>query len=283
MQIKFFAAAIISTSVHAANVQTDSSVISVQDDIPTPIVAILTKDSIAAPSLSDTCSLYSDSKWLKAGSPVVIIAKRECKSRYNPEPTSNYEVVVSGKRLFVDASAITLSPTESDKVKELSIESREQYFENAALLSRELRLYEVKNLLKFIETTRKAGLTIIKSSIEDVSEYTEGTSFSVTVSNPTDKTIKYIWFTVVGYNPVQDPVKDVFKGGPALTVRAVGPIKKYETSGYKWDYMWHTNIVRSFKIKEIKVQYMDNSTRIIRDWRSISLSPENRRIFEEGE
>jgi hypothetical protein len=88
---------------------------------------------------------------------------------------------------------------------------------------------------------------------------------------------------VVGYNAVNDPVRDRLIGGPSLTVKAIGPIEKDESGSYEWEYMWHTDIVESFKITKVKVQYMDNSTRVIRDWKSIALSAQNRRMLEEDE
>lgn len=143
------------------------------------------------------------------------------------------------------------------------------------------RTADINLLLSEIEKTRKFGLTIIRSSIADVSEYTEGTSFRIQVLNSTNKTIKYIWLTVIGINAVNDPVRDPLKSGPALTVKAIGPIEKDESGTYEWQYMWHTDIVERFRISAIKVQYMDNSVRTIRNADSVTLTPEALRIFEE--
>lgn len=273
---------VFGTFVGAAIAQTDSSTAQTQQEVPTPIVAVMADDSSGAEKPSDLCSLYPGTT-LKAGRPIIVIAERDCKSRYGSEVTRHYEVAVGGKRFFVDKSAIKLSALDQEKAQRLASETRDQYFEKAALLSIQVRRQEFGQLLKAIEATRKAGLTIVKASIADVSEYTEGTSFSIKVINPTDKPIKYIWFTVIGYNAVNDPVRDRLKGGPSLTVKAIGPIEKDESGSYKWEYMWHTDIVESFKISEIKVQYMDSSTRMIRDWTSIALSTQNRRVLEEND
>lgn len=282
MHQTYFSTVLFSAFVSAASAQTDSSATPIQEAVPAPIVAFMAEDSSAAAKPSDFCSLYSGVT-LKAGRPVVIIAERECKARFTSDVTRHYEVAVGGKRLFVERSAIKLTISDQELAQKLSIESRDQYFQRAALLSLHLRHEELEKLIKAIEATRKAGLTIIKASIADVSDYTEGTSFSIKISNPTEKTIKYMWFTVVGYNAVNDPVRDRLKGGPSLTVKAIGPIEKDESGSYKWEYMWHTDIVETFKITEVKVQYMDNTIRVIRDWKSIALSPQNRRVLEEDE
>jgi hypothetical protein len=41
-------------------------------------------------------------------------------------------------------------------------------------------------------------------SFYDESEYTEGTGTRIEVYNPTNKSIKYLWFSFVGYNAVDD-------------------------------------------------------------------------------
>jgi hypothetical protein len=155
--------------ISAASAQTDSSAAPVQEEIPTPIVAVMAEDSSAAAKLDDFCSLYSGST-LKAGRLVVVIAERDCKSRYMPEVTRHYEVAVGGKRLFVEKSAINLSISDQEQAQRLSSEYRDQYFDKAALLSLQMRRQELGQLLQAIGATRKAGLTIIKASIADVSD-----------------------------------------------------------------------------------------------------------------
>lgn len=266
----------------AASAQTTTVASTDNEGVPPAVQAIVQTDAFAAGKPSELCSIYGGST-LKAGRPVVVVGERECKSKYGTGSAQHYEVLVSGKRLFVDKSSIKVTEADQVRLKVLSQESREEYFERAAVTSLEIRRRELSQLVEAIKRTQKVGLTVIHASIEDVSEHTEGTSFAISVINPTDRTIKYIWFTVVGYNAVNDPVRDRLKGGPPLTVKAIGPIEKEESGRYKWEYMWHTDIVESFKITEIKVQYMDGSLRTIRDWKAITLSPENRRVLEEEE
>lgn len=264
----------------AANSQPETIAPLDQEEIPAPIAAFIVKDSFAYKTSTDLCSRNTGPA-LIAGRSVVVVAERECLSRYTSEPVKFYQLAVNGKHLYVEKPAIKLSTPDQERLKKLATESRVQYFNNVVALSFQLREKELRPLYDAIDATSKAGLTIINASIFDVSEHTEGTSFSIKVGNPTSKPIKYIWFTVVGFNAVNDPVSDPIKGSPSVTVKAIGPIEKNKLGTYKWEYMWHTDIVEFFKITEIKVQYMDKTVRTIRDWKSILLSPQNRQILEE--
>lgn len=127
-------------------------------------------------------------------------------------------------------------------------------------------------LTKFLKNGRIKGLTLLVSVIYDESEYTEGTSAKFVVYNPTQKTIKYLWFTVVGFNPVGDKVIDRVKGVSNITLKGVGPIEKDESGTYEFDYVWFTDMVETFKIISIKVQYMDNTIKTISNVKEITFT-----------
>lgn len=115
-----------------------------------------------------------------------------------------------------------------------------------------------------LRNMKKYGIAILKSRIYDVSEYTEGTGFEVTYYNPTKKTIKYITTNLVGYNAVGDPVK--VKGGKTqATVKGIGPVEPDSSAGYSYEYTWFTDLVETYKIVSIKVQYMDGSSTTVND------------------
>lgn len=103
------------------------------------------------------------------------------------------------------------------------------------------------------------GVVLLDWSFKDESEYTEGTSIEFSVLNPTGKTIKYLWFTVTGYNPVGDKITDIKRKTSAITVKGVGPIKPTDSGTYEFSYVWFTDLVDKVVVNSIKVQYMDGS------------------------
>lgn len=249
------------------------------EDIPQPILVRLNNETPTATRQEDLCS-YHSGPTLAAGTQAILIGERSCRSTTRLHNAFQWEIAVNGTRLFVAWPSIKIPEADQERVDILSAERREQYFETAKILSLDLRGQELDKLGKAIATTRRFGLTIVKAFVSDVSEYTEGTSFGIKIYNPTDVPIKYVWITVVGLDPVNEAVRDPLKGGPALTVKAIGPIAKGESASYSWEYMWHTDIVKSFRIPTIRVQYIDNSTRTIHDWRAIVLSSEYGRMLE---
>jgi len=118
---------------------------------------------------------------------------------------------------------------------------------------------ELKEVFKPFANVEKYGLGILKYNA--TSGYsTTGATFKI--YNPSRKTIKYIWFTIAGENPVKDLVKS---GGVFYkTLRGIGPVEPYNTGEWSFDYVWLTDIVEYIKIATIKVQYMDGTTKTIK-------------------
>lgn len=232
-----------------------------------PIIATINTDTSARPAEGEYCGALSHVT-LKDGLRVVLIGERECKSKHWNDTTSYYEVAAFGHRRLVSKDSLDIPNIEQQIIPKLSNDDISQ----AISLSDKLWQEDRSELDKEMARHRKAGLTILNASISDVSEYTQGTSFSISVKNPTKKPIKYIWLTIVGFNAVNDPVRDSFKRTPEISVKAIGPIEENMSGSYHWEYLWLTDIVESFKIRKIKVQYMDGSIKTISDAKSIFLS-----------
>lgn len=117
---------------------------------------------------------------------------------------------------------------------------------------------EIDNAMAPFLETAKYGLGIVDFNATG-DEFATGASFKI--FNPSKKTIKYVWFTIAGKNPVGDLVK----AGSSYykTLKAIGPVKPYNFGQWSFDYVWLTNIVETIKITTIKVQYMDLTTKII--------------------
>lgn len=244
------------------------------------VVGVTSRPALASPELNNTICFASTakSKMLDEGTPVLIAEKVRCQPRFGSLKTF-FRILVAGKSLYVDEDRVRLKDSDLLYLDSLSDEQKQAVADHAQQMSILIRKQALDELLAAIEATRSHGLTIIKSSIADASEHTEGTSFKVTVANPTSKTIKYVTFSVLGINAVGDPVRDRLKGGPVLTVRGVGPINKDESATYEWEYMWHTDIVERHRITEVKVQYMDNSVRVIKNLKAVTLTEDQRRTW----
>jgi hypothetical protein len=154
---------------------------------------------------------------------------------------------------------------------------------NAERMAKLIYESEIDSISTFLDGCKKAGLVMLNWSFYKESEYTEGMSAKVEVYNPTKKTIKYIWLTFIGYNPVGDKVIDTRKGTSNITVNAVGPINPNENGAYEFKYVWFTDLVKTAKISLIKVQYMDGSFKTIINPKSISLKEEYYNFLKEQE
>ncbi|MCY0978369.1 energy transducer TonB [Chryseobacterium wangxinyae] len=119
---------------------------------------------------------------------------------------------------------------------------------------------ELKDALQPFINSEKYGIGVI--SYTAISGYsTTGASFSI--YNPSQKTIKYIWFTVAGENPVGDLVQ-VSKGVYYKTLKAIGPVVTSGIAEWSFDYVWSTDIVEYLRLSNIKIQYMDGTFKTIK-------------------
>lgn len=112
---------------------------------------------------------------------------------------------------------------------------------------------------------KKSGIVLIKCIPIDESEYTNGTGLEIEFINSSQKTIKYIWFTIAGYNKVNDLISK-------RTVQGVGPLESNNTSKLRFEYVWLTDLIDNIKIIEVKVQYMDSSIKILSKPNTLKLS-----------
>jgi hypothetical protein len=178
-----------------------------------------------------------------------------------------YQVAYRGKLFYVYREHITLTDNSNtffqsilklDKVILDSLREKGIKYSNIHYLGEKVKA------LDFIEFCKKRGLLIKSKTIYDESEYTEGTSFECEIVNFSSKVIKYITFNIQGYNSVDDKVSSI------KPLKGIGPIANNESSKYTFNYVWMTDIVNSFKMVSVKIQYMDGSIKTITDVKSIS-------------
>lgn len=95
-----------------------------------------------------------------------------------------------------------------------------------------------------------------------------------------DKQIKYLTFTVKGFNSVGDLVRDqVGRGGNTHSMRAVGPIEPGEDAAYRFDPVWYNGTTDCMELHKILVEHVDGSTfTYINDLKDISQNTNDVRL-----
>ena len=165
-----------------------------------------------------------------------------------------FEIYFKGSPYFVKSENLTFLDKEKsiEKLKNLDSISKSDLKTKAKKSSVDWYNLEMEKAKKLFEKCKSNGIAIIDYSLFDESEYTNGTGYRISFFNTSKKTIKYVWLTLSGYNPVKDLVA-------TKTVKCVGPIE-YDTNGeYTFNYVWNTDLVETVKLANIKIQYMDGT------------------------
>lgn len=254
----------------AQEIQRAENTISFTDS--TLVVGLISRDySSICEDVSSYCSCYA--KNLDRGTVVIVSGVKKCNRNYlNPE--SFFEIIYKNKKYFIQKDNLLFSK-DVDYFSEISNLSEEQlnnFKKNADMAALIVHSQNLKESLTFLENCKTKGLAILHWNIYDESEYTDGTSLEIEFYNPTNKTIKYITTTIVGYNPVGDKVFNSMKQSYNCQVKSVGPIEPESSGTYNFDYVWFTDIVETAKIISISVQYMDGTIKNITNPESIRLN-----------
>lgn len=204
---------------------------------------------------------------------VTYVRTFKCHTKYGNLERELSEVYYRGTRYFLSRDDLHIvNPDETRRNDTLTDEQVAQVRETFEQDSKDLHAIGVKDAFEAVDKTKRDGLSILERSVYDESEHTEGTGFSVDVINTSNKTIKYVIFTVVGYNAVDDPVHDRLKRRTSMLLRGIGPIEPMESGSYSFDYVWHTDLVESARITQIKLEYKDGTSKVL-------ASPEKRLLL----
>ncbi len=173
-----------------------------------------------------------------------------------------YKVLWNSQSYLIEENKVLIKPEDESFLKSLdSIEQKEMTSKviETVKIEGEAAKAKVESLVAKYKTKGNInGVLFKKSNVYDQSEYTKGTGYKAVFMNTGSKTIKYIWFTVKGINPVGDLVS-------TQTLKGVGPIKPNEEGIYEFDYVWFTDLVETTKLSTIKIQYMDGSIKTIQN------------------
>lgn len=270
--LSFATLAVFSGIVHAETATPDNG--------PKLVLGRVNEGIYANNSMPATCgSGYQ--KRLDGGEPVIISGSTTCRP-YSGAELGFWTIAVNGKEYMIRKSDVVVSEAKTKMIEQMSPDEAQRFHDNAIETSTYVYRERAREALGQLRATKPSGLAIIDSGIYDESEYTEGTSFRVKVFNPTSKPIKYVWFTLIGYNAVDDVVRS--RGQSSLTMRGIGPVEAEGIAAWSFKYVWLTDIVESYRISQVKVQYMDNSTKVIAKPSAITINEAAYRLlFEEGD
>ena len=81
--------------------------------------------------------------------------------------------------------------------------------------------------------------------------------------NASGQTIKYITFTYEAYNQVGDAVTCQTSGKIEAAGKLTGPMEPFEEYNVEWDALWYNPTISKAAIKEVHIQFMDNSEETI--------------------
>lgn len=246
------------------------------------VFAKLGVDVTAGSSVSTYCNLENTKK-LPRESIVVVLREKPCSPKYGSTVEPYLEVLYNAESYLVGADKVHLTPNGKERLGELTDEVIASNLEEWKSTSKVAYGMDLKRAVGALDRTSKDGVAILKSSIFDVSEHTEGTGFRIAYFNSGRKTIKYVTVSLIGYNAVNDPVRGFMSRTPNVTLRGVGPIEPKETASYKKDYMWSTDLVESFKITQVKLEFMDGTSKVLSDVKRLQISPRDFDFLSSGE
>jgi len=107
--------------------------------------------------------------------------------------------------------------------------------------------------------------SIEKNAVKIIKYYTTEPNSAGRVSaniiwkNTSSKIIKYVRFSVVPYNAVDDIVNCTIRGYSETRVKTTGPFKPGKTYGYdsEWDNLWYNYSIKKMKIASFEVDFMN--------------------------
>ena len=89
-----------------------------------------------------------------------------------------------------------------------------------------------------------------------------GVDLRVVWQNRSDKTVKYVSFSVEAYNGVGDPVTCSIRDYSEFSGRVTGPIRpgQWHGEGYSWENAWYNPSIVRGKLTNIRIEYTDGTT-----------------------
>lgn len=110
--------------------------------------------------------------------------------------------------------------------------------------------------------TKKVNNQIVESEWHNHQAFNGYFGVKTYFYNASNKDIKYVTFTYVPYNQVNDSVTDE-RGESAVSKKVTGPIAADSLNTVIFDNIWKDGSISSVKVTEISVIFMDETTEVI--------------------
>lgn len=227
------------------------------------IVAVIKPGTHVHKSLGANCGDLLSEGYKLSNQMVIYVRSFKCTTTYGNHVHDMAEVYYRGSRYLIRREGLILdnnSTARNDALTDAQVQLLRGEFENDSHI---LWTSLAEDALKAIARTKAHGIAVLNRRVYDESDYTNGTGFRVKVLNTSQKTIKYVAFSIVGYNAVGDPVRDGLKRSTGQTMRGIGPIKPNESASYSFEYIWHTDVVEYVRLTKLKVDYMDGTSNVV--------------------
>ena len=129
------------------------------------------------------------------------------------------------------------------------------------LNSKDGKLYKFNGKNKNITQKQASALVITnkKVSLNSVG----GVDYYLDIINNSDKTIKYIYYTVYSLNRVGDKVACRIWNQYYFTLSDTGPYKPYESTDGTWEAFMYNNSAYDVKISSVTIEYMDGTKKTL--------------------
>ncbi len=158
-----------------------------------------------------------------------------------------------------EKQALKEMPADLDRMKQEEIRIKA---EEEKKVKRELDSLQ-KLIDKSLSEYRQRNWVLWTWSWSYSNEYSKFVDVDITVINPYKQRIKYIWFTFVAFNPVNDPIKDGISGKLEKTVQGIGPIEYGDRGTYNFEDVFYSNVIETMRVNQIKIQFFDGTVKII--------------------
>lgn len=86
-----------------------------------------------------------------------------------------------------------------------------------------------------------------------------GVSVRFQYRNDSEKTVKYVTFTVVPYNAVKDVQRCTTRGRSEAYLQVTGPINAGSTGSCTFENTWYNSTISTIELTRIEIEYMDGS------------------------
>lgn len=132
------------------------------------------------------------------------------------------------------------------------------------LIAKEKKMGSIELLACYAGAThvKKVNNQIVESKWHDNEAFNGYFGVKTYFYNASNKDIKYVTFTYVPYNKVNDAVTDEF-GISEVSKKVTGPIAADSLNGVIFDGLWKDSTVYSIKITKISVIFIDETTETI--------------------